>query len=174
MKNRIVLIALAVILLGSGYLYYRNQDRQVIGRQVDQLIENIEHKKISLRKESDVREAVLEVLAPDVEFFGSTPVPSGMKSQEQVLEEIFKLHNWTSLCEIKESDRNIEIHGNEAQVTLVAEVHVAIGKNIQRREDWTLLFKLTKSDTWRIDGIKGIPSAGATSAEESQELEGFF
>lgn len=169
MKNRLVLILLAVALLGGGYLFYRSQDAQVIGRQVDQLLENVEHKKISLRKESDVRASLSEVLAKEVTLFGASPVPSGDFSEEEVTDKVLQFHAWTSLCEINESDRNIEIKGEEAQVTIVADVHVAVGKNIQRKERWTMMFKLAKSDTWRINGIKGIPSANATSAQDARE-----
>ena len=170
MMKRIILPALALALLIGGYVFYRNQDQQLIARQVDQLIESIEHEKISLRKPSDVKTAVEEVLAEEIEFFGAFPVPFGTHSIEDVIDQLGTLHGLTSLCEIKERSRKIEINGSNAQVTVEAEIHVAVGKNIQRRENWTMMFELKKLDTWRITGIKGIPPGNATSTEEAPEF----
>jgi len=169
--KRLLLPALVLALLVGGYFFYRNQDEQQISRQIDQLIENIEHKKISLRKPSDVKKAVEEVLADEIEFYGAFPVPSGTHTPEDVIDKLGTLHGLTTLCEIEESSREIEIKGNKATVTVEAEIHVAVGKNIQRRENWTMMFELEKSDIWRISGIKGIPPGNASSPREA---EGFF
>lgn len=171
MKRPHLLFALfALLLLGGTYYLYRNQDQQLISRQVDQLIENIEHKKISLRKPSDVEFAVKAVLSDKIECYGAFPVPSGTHTTAEVIEKISEFHAWTSLCEMDESNRKIEVNGDRAKVTLEAEVHVALGKNIQRRENWTLMFELQKMDVWRITGIKGIPPGNASSPEEASDL----
>lgn len=170
MKRILILAALAIVLLGGGYYYYRNQDQQLINRQVDVLIENIEHKKISLRKPSDVEKAIREVMTDQVLFHGSFPVPRGELSVDDVLERLSTFHGLTTSCEIRESDRKVLIKENEAQVTIDAEIAVAAGKNLSRKEKWTMVFTLSKSDVWRISGVKGIPPNGATSDEDAEGL----
>jgi len=155
--KRILLLVLVLALLIGGYLFYRNQDEPQINRQVDQLIENIEYEAISLRKPSDIKTALEEILADEIEFYGAFPVPSGTHTTEEVLEKINLLHGFISLCKIKESSRQIEVNGNEARVTVETEIHIAAMKNNQRRENWTMMFELKKFEVWRITGIKGIP-----------------
>ena len=45
-----------------------------------------------------------------------------------------------------------------------------MGKNVQRRENWTMMFELEKLDVWRITGIKGIPPGKASSIEEAADF----
>ncbi|MEJ6641891.1 MAG: hypothetical protein QNL33_01410 [Akkermansiaceae bacterium] len=168
--NRILLLVLVLALLVGGFVFYRNQDEQQIGRQVDQFIEYIEHEKISLRKPSDVQKAVEEVLADEIQFYGAFPVPSGALTQEDVIDKLGTLHGLTSLCEIKERSRDIDVNGSKAKVTVDAEIHVAVGKNVQRRENWTMMFEIEKLDVWRITGIKGIPPGKASSIEEAADF----
>ncbi|YCM44453.1 hypothetical protein V2O64_00275 [Verrucomicrobiaceae bacterium 227] len=168
--KRILLLVIVLALLTGGYFVFRNQDKQQIGRQVDQLIENIEHKKISLRKPSDVKTSLEAILADEIEFFGAPPVPSGTHSPDDVIDKLATFHGFTTLCEIEEKSRDIEINGDEARVTIEAEVHVAIGKNLQKRENWTMMFQLKKSDVWRISGIKGTPPGNASSARDASDL----
>ena len=166
MKKRLLPVLLILALIVAGTFYYRSRDEQKIGRQVDQLLENVAHQKISLRKPSDVREAVSEVLADEVQLYGAYPIPTATQSLDEVLEQIKTLHDFTTLCEIKVANREVEIRGDEAKATLQAEVLVAAGKNYQRREEWTMIFELKKFDVWKITGIKGIPPSNRAPDEE--------
>jgi len=158
MNSRRLWILLLLIVASGGYLSYRNQDRQIIGRQVDQLLENIEYQKISLRKESDIRKSISEVVAPEIELLGSPPIPNLQFSTEGFIEQILQFHQWITRCQIKEKERTISIQADQAEVQIIVDVEVAAGKNHKRAESWDIILRLKKLEKWRIDQIKAFPA----------------
>ncbi len=155
-RNLIILGLLLLTLIGGGYVWHSSQDEQQIHRQLDQMLMNIEHKKISLRKPEDVREALREVFATDeVEFSGPDPIPNGPLPLEDIISSIEMLHQFSASCTITEGERSLRIKGNQAQAVLDLAARVFITKRNDIRQNWTLIVDLEKSDIWRVTRIAG-------------------
>ncbi len=155
MKKIIVLVVLIVLASIGGFLWLRQQPEQQVGHAVDQFLEHVEHRKISIRSKEDVHKALREVLADKIEFHGAWPIPTDDMTLAETLEKIDQFQGLTTLCEITVSEREIQIIGSKAQVYLTTEIHVAAGKNNQGIENWELIFDLEKNDDWRITGLQG-------------------
>jgi len=158
MKKRIapiLLIFLIFLVPVGGYLWHRQKPEQKIGRAVDQFLEHVEHRKISIRKPDDLKNAFTEVLSDKVQLQGASPIPNEEMTLEEVIEKVSAFQAITTLCEITESERTIKVIGSKAQVYLTAEIYAASGKKYKGREIWKLIFDLELSDSWRITGLRG-------------------
>ena len=149
MKKIISLVVLILLASIGGYSYYRQQPEQQVGRAVGQFLKNVEHRKISTRRQIDVHEALSKVLAAKVDFQGAFPIPTETLTLEETLGKIDQLHVATSLCRITESERNLKIIGAKAQVYLTANILLAAGKEHQREQTWDLIIDLEKGEDWR-------------------------
>lgn len=155
MKRIILLIALIIIVPVGGYLWHRQQPEQQINRAVDQFLENVEHRKISIRNKQDVHSELKEVLADKIDFQGNWPIPTDPLTIDETLAKIDQFHVVTSLCEITISERELQIIGSKAQVYLTTQVHVAAGKKNQVKQNWEFTVDLEEGDDWRITGFRG-------------------
>lgn len=154
MIKRFLLLLLILIPLG-GYLWYRQTPNQQVARSVDQLVSNLEHRRISTRRPIDVADALKKVLAPTIKLGGVSPIPTEEMSIEDVIEQVALLHSLSNSCEITEVDRSIQIVGTRAQVTQTSTIEVAAGVNYRNKETWEVILDLEKGEDWRIIGIRG-------------------
>ncbi len=154
-KRFFLLLLLILVMPIGGYLWYRQTPEQQIGRTIDQFLENVEHRKISIRSQDDVHKALAEVLAPKINLQGKFPIPTEEMTMEEIFEKIDLFHGMTSLCEMTEIERSIQIVGSKAQVYHSTDILVAAGKNNQDEQTWDLIIDLEKKEDWRITGIRG-------------------
>jgi len=154
MIKRLLILLLILIPLG-GYLWYRQTPEQQVLRSVDQLVSNLEHRRISTRRPVDVAEALKEVLAPTIKLGGVFPIPTDEMSIDNVIEQVALLHSLSNSCEITEVDRSIQIVGTRAQVIQTSTIEVSYGVNGRNKETWEVILDLEKGEDWRIVGIRG-------------------
>ena len=150
-----IIIALILLVSVGGYLWHSQQPEHQIGKVVDQFLEHVEHRKISIRNKEDVHNALGKILADTIEFHGVSPIPTNHMTLEQTLDKIDQFQALTTLCEITVSERMIQIIESKAQVHLTTEIHVAVGKNNQVKQNWELILDLKEKDDWRITGLRG-------------------
>lgn len=155
-RRHIFILALLLILALGGYFWYSQKPEQKINNIVDTLIENIEHRKISLRTKDTVERAINPIFADQVAVSGSSPVPNSNHTREEICEQFHTFHNFTTVIEVTEISRELQIIGKEAQVVLEAKIFGAAGKRHQGTSNWTLVIDLaisSNTDSWQITAI---------------------
>ena len=155
-RRHILILAPILILALGGYFWYSQKPEQKINSIVDTLIENVEHRKISLRTKDTVEQAVKPIFADKVAISGSSPVPNSTHTREEICEQFHTFHNFTTVIEVTEISRELQIIGKEAQVILEAKIFGAAGKQHQGTSNWTLVIDLAispETNTWQITAI---------------------
>ena len=157
-RSPILLILLVLVGLGvGGYLWHLNQPAPQINRTVDQLLDNVAHRKISLRNPAETRESLSEILAEEISLSGLPFLQDQKASRETFLGHVEKFHNFTTFCEFSEIERQLRIEGNKAQAYRTTTVIVATGPDSRTEQDWKLTFDLQRRDRWRITGVQASP-----------------
>lgn len=156
-KRSLLLTFILLIPLGA-FLYYRQTPEQLIYRQIDRLLESVEHRRISTRRQIDVHKALEDVLADQVTVLGEAPLPNGEFSLDQIKAEIDKIHLLTNFIEISLLERRCRIIKNKAQVYQTIKIRAASGigsSQYKNEEIWVITIDLNKKDDWRITRISG-------------------
>ena len=164
MPKPITFAVLVILIAFGGFYWWKSQDPQVVNHKVDQLIEVLEYRKLSLDNREERHEKMREVMADQISFEGSAPVPTGEITIDELLEKLDLLQSFATRVDVIESERIVNIDGDSAKVTVLWDIDAAVGKQFKTRETWTLIFDLEKGPDWRIYQIKALsqkPSAAA-------------
>lgn len=158
MTKRLTIFSLtALILIFTGsYFYYQQRPEQKILKTVEKFLENIEHRKISTRRNSDLREALRALLAPQINLRGKHPIPSGKMQRDEVIAEIENLHLLTNFIKMTPLEHQLQLFANKAQVYQTVEIRGSSGigaKQYKAQETWELVIDLEKEHQWHITGI---------------------
>lgn len=159
MKKTIIISLVLALATAGGFFWYFQQAPQKINSTVDQLFEAIAHKKISLRKPSDVQESLREILADELTISGISQIREPTLTLKEFTTFVLNLHEFTSLCEFSEHDRSHQIAGNKAQVYCTTTIIVAAGPNTRTEQKQEFTFDLENTDRWRITAIRVIDSS---------------
>lgn len=159
MKRSLVLIGLLLLVALSvgGYLWHRRQPASQINRTVDQLLDTVAYKKISLRDPAETRESLRKILAEEISLSGLPVLRDQKVSRDTFLGYVETFHSFTTLCEFSEIERQLRIEGREAQAYRTTTVIHASGPDSRTEQNWKLTFDLQKQDRWRITGVQASP-----------------
>jgi len=135
-----------IILAGGTWYWWRNQPEQQINRQVDRLLDEVRFEKLSLRKKEDRHQSLKQILASEILFEGSSPLPNLTLSISESLSRLDEFHSYITL---------IDLTNNEATVELALRVKIASGPNFKHEQEWELLLDFTKGEHWKITRISG-------------------
>ncbi|MGD1978912.1 MAG: hypothetical protein PVJ98_05940 [Akkermansiaceae bacterium] len=156
MRKPILFIGLALLAAIGGFYWYSNQPEQQINGAIDDFLEAIDHQKISMETDEEVRKTLDEVVAERVSIVGVPRVAEAPLNIDFLARKISEFHQLTTLCEIVEESRTLSIIGSKAQAERIVTVTVA-GVGFRREDTWKLVFSLEESDRWRIRTIRAKP-----------------
>ncbi len=158
MKTRLTLIALILIAVGGGSVWYYNQPEQKISRVVDQFIGAVEYDSTKLRSRDDVHEAVRATTRESIKLKVSElpfniQVPDEM-AFNTLCSRLDLLHNMTSEREFKSLEQEVKVIKDKAQLTRIAEITMAAPLQERKTEAWKLVFDLELKGDWKITAIR--------------------
>mgnify|MGYP005845104459 CR=1 FL=1 len=163
MKKKLVAVVLVIVALCAAYLWYANRAPQQINRTVDELLEAVAHKNISLQTPAEVEKSLEKILAAEIQVLGLSQMSSKPLARSKIVQKVHTFHRLSSLCRFEEESRALKIAGKKAQAYRTTMVKVAAGPRFKSEERWHLSFDLEKSDRWRITTIRAQKASEASS-----------
>jgi len=161
MKTRIAFIVFILIAVFGGYFWHYHQPEQKIKRAVDQFIGAVEYDSTKLRSREDVHEAVRnstrETITLKISDLSNLPfnvdLPREM-SFERLCSRLDLLHAATSERDFTTLEEELQLIGNKAQLTRIAQITMASPFSGKETQSWELVFDLELEDQWKITALR--------------------